>query len=135
MTRKVDIEEQKEDRLVFGGLLGVNTLVVLEIMNTSSLDTELRISLLLSSIALPLLALRIMTLTVEERNAFTIDPAYIRLPKLIAPILSFGSMAMVFWHFGWLYGASFVVISILSVAAFLRFFHAYQSVNEEVAKS
>jgi len=109
----VDRKSARQERLLNSGTLGVGVVTVIQLLQLDSLDVPLWVSLVCFATSLPILSMSIFILSMElEHTRMPTKPLGVLVSGWAGPIISFIGIAAIFWHFHYLAGVLFIVISL-----------------------
>lgn len=98
---------------VIGGSLAISILVLFGILSFDTRDIPLSVSLICVGISIPFLCLRVVILMYEEiMGCIYQDTPYILWVYVIGVICSYVAIVCIFFHFSFLYGLWFIVVSL-----------------------
>ena len=108
-------ETYKEDRLVLAGLLAISISSVITCISLKTLDVALTIAMYFFAASIPFLSFNIMLLTSELNYKKTIFPKYVKYSNIIGTLGGFLGIVCMFFHFSWIIGSIFIVMSATSL--------------------
>src|SRR5690242_15987254 len=137
---KVNQQKRLQSNFIYGGLIGIGILFIIDLVSQTPLDGILTIALFCFSIALPFLALLIMCNYIEATHEYTILPVYIRLSTWIGVLGIITGLLAVIWHISsWMAGSVFIVCCLWGVIGYSLFHAALKKANNlseaEISKS
>jgi hypothetical protein len=109
------------DRLIMGAFLGVSSVALIQFLSFETLDTALTLSLYCFAAAIPILAVGLYMIAVEEHHQRTLPGmAHFGIMRNIVELVglwaAFTGLGGIFWHFDWRAAVLFVATSALAGA-------------------
>jgi carbon starvation protein CstA len=126
--------DEKRDygrRLIFGGLIGVSVVAVIELINTTVWDRSLRLALYFFAASIPILAMSIVVDTLKSHFKYSVTPAYMFYANLSGITLTLIGLTALFWHLSSLSAVIFFISSISALAITITYHRLLRTVNEE----
>ena len=110
----------KENRLLFSGALGISVVAVIQLLQLSSFDTALVVSLICFAISIPLTAMSVYVSTLEIDNKEAANSNWFMGFSALGLGATLGGLISLFFHFacyvdhlGWIFvGACAVAITL-----------------------
>jgi hypothetical protein len=126
---KVNQQKRLQLNFMYGGLIGIGILFIIDLVNQTPLDGTLTIALFCFSIALPFLALLIVRNYLEAIHEYTIQSAHMRLASQLGIVGIFAGLLAEIWHISWIAGCIFLLCSLWSVIGYSLFRTALKKAN------
>jgi hypothetical protein len=118
---KVNQQKRLQLSFMYGGLIGIGILFIIDLVNQTPLDGTLTIALFCFSIALPFLGLLIVCNYLEATHEYTIQSAHMRLANWLGILGIFAGLLAEIWHISWIAGGIFLLCSLWSVIGYSLF--------------
>ena len=128
---KTSQHTNREDQLIYAGLVGVGIAAVLTTLSIDVLDLPLCITAYTFAISLPLLALSIVAISLKQRYKYTVIPWYIDFANFAGTICAAIGIAALFWHFSWAIGALFTLFGAFTFIAIFLFHESLKQANKK----
>jgi len=120
------------DKLFTAALAGIATLCLFTLLSVSSLSTPLMIAVFFLSIAIPSLGGFAFILEFYDKSGFVVNTWYKNLIGGVAWLSGFASITCVVWHFSWIAGVLFLVVSfIVTVACIAIMFAMMRAIQKK----
>jgi predicted outer membrane lipoprotein len=134
--REINKDVMKNNRLIHAGFLSVSILAILQLTGEQTLDCAQTISLYSFMIAIPLLAFNIYAINIELRHKYkyTIAAEYRAVPHLLGIFVPTCGITALLWHFSWLLGTLFIIVSIAIILALFTFYKILEKIEKEEGK-
>jgi hypothetical protein len=130
MKRKIVNQELAKHTLtIVASLLATSLVAIIQMVTMPSLDTPLSISVLLFSIAIPLLSFDAYTTIYDLLNKHTIVSMRRRLTRFIGCLLVVVAIGSIFWHFSWEAGTLYFCTSLLTITLWNNFHKSSKAAN------
>jgi hypothetical protein len=101
------------DKLTFGAFLGIASLAVIQFLQLRTLDAALTVSLYCFAVAIPVLAMGMFIIAVQELYEVTIYPVWADWVETLGVALAFVGLGGIFWHFHCQAAIVFGAVSVL----------------------
>jgi hypothetical protein len=118
---KVNQQKRLQSNFMYGGLIGIGTLFIIDLINQTPLDGTLTIALFCFSIALPFLSLLIVRNYLEATYEYTVQSAHMRLASWIGILSIFSGLLAEIWHISWIAGCIFLLCSLWTIIGYSLF--------------
>ncbi len=118
---KVNQQKRLQSNFMYGGLIGIGTLFIIDLINQTPLDGTLTIALFCFSIALPFLSLLIVRNYLEATYEYTVQSAHMRLASWIGILGIFSGLLAEIWHISWIAGCIFLLCSLWGIIGYSLF--------------
>jgi hypothetical protein len=104
------------DRIIMGALLGISSVALIQFLQLKKLDASLTLGLYCFAIAIPVLAMGLFVIHVQELYGLEEGhyPLFGDIVEMLGVLAAFAGIGAIFWHFHRLAGGVFVVVSVLA---------------------
>ena len=119
------------DKLTFGALLGIASVAVIQFLQLRTLDAALTVSLYCFAIAIPILAMGMFIIAVQDLYQVTTYPVWADLVETLGVILAFFGLGGIFWHFQCQVAIMFGAVSVLVGALTWLYLRTVTRTNSE----
>jgi len=128
--RKKSAEKDAVDeRLLFGALLGLGIVVVVQLISLRRLDRSLTLSLYCFAVSIPLLSMRLVNSLMFTYFEYDVSVWYNRISPLIGGFAALLGLNALFWHFSRIAGFLFGSLCIASLIAFGNYVYKLGKLN------
>ncbi|WP_433164438.1 hypothetical protein [Kribbella sp. CA-247076] len=118
---------QKQNNLLYLGLIGIGTVLVQPFVTESDLDPSATVCVVAFAIAIPLLAVLSMLNQLEELHGTTLYSRAAGFAKGLGLLGAMTGVVAAFWHIHWLAGLGIVVSGLTAMVL-------YASLTRKVAR-
>jgi hypothetical protein len=127
---KVNQQKRLQSNFMYGGLIGIGILFIIDLVNQTPLDGTLTIALFCFSIALPFLGLLIVRNYLEATHEYTIQSAHMRIAGWLGILGIFAGVLAEIWHILWIAGCIFLLCSLWGIIGYSLFQTALKKANQ-----
>ena len=106
------------DKIMSGGLAGFCGICLTQLLSLSSLDKPLQLAIILNAIAIPFLALNLMTIALQENMVRQANHWWNDLPSIIGLLTGLASVICIFWHFSNAAGILSLMCSLVAIVLY-----------------
>jgi hypothetical protein len=126
---KVNQQKRLQSNFMYGGLIGIGILFIIDLVNQTPLDGTLTIALFCFSIALPFLGLLIVRNYLEATHEYTVQSTHMRLASQLGIAGILAGLLVEIWHISWIAGCIFLLCSLWSAIGYSLFQTALKKAN------
>lgn len=127
---KTNKESLVEDQIVFGALMGLDVIIVLQLMTLARLDKPLSVALYCFVVAIPLLAMYVLSILTTMKYEYDVWVWYHLAAILAGGLASLAGVGALFFHFSWVAGGLFALLSVLGLGAYFHYNGQLKKLNE-----
>lgn len=109
------VEQLRQLGVIYGGLIGVATLMVQPFLNAATLDVSARVSVIAFAVAVPLLAALVLVNRQEAFRGRRSASVTATIARVIAQVAAFVGIVAGFWHITPVAGVTFLVTGLVAV--------------------
>ena len=116
---KATKQQRTEDKFAYLGLLGVAFIILLTILGQTTLDASLTTAVYCLALSIPFLVVSGYIVTLAEVHDKTIVSPMLTAFGMLGASGAFGGIVAFIWHFSWLCGTLFLIVSAICLGVLL----------------
>ena len=122
-TYEIDKENLKFEEVITGALIGVSTVIVVQLLQLTAFDVPLKISLYCFAISIPMLTAYLVSVLIKINHTLQVKMWSEGVAVSIGGACSIVGMGAIFWHFSISIGITFIV-AVLAAFVLVRIWGA-----------
>jgi hypothetical protein len=135
LTGEAKEEGLRQLGVIYGGLIGVATIMVQPFLGTARLDTSGRVSIIAFAVAIPLLAALVLVNRQEMFRGRRTTSVLVVIAQSTGQLAAFVGIVAGFWHITWVAGVTFLAVGLVAVGVHSAGFWRVESPSGSVPSS
>lgn len=127
--KKADPSARSHDQLITGALIGLNIIILLQLLTLTPLDRPLSISLYCLVVAIPLLAMAQMNSMQASGLEYDLDSWLFDAAQAVAGLISLIALGALFWHLSPTSGRIFLALCFAALIGVIAYGFALGTIN------